>query len=173
MHPSTFNRWVPIHAIGVAGLRWMLLPASVDDYVVTCHSAERGPSIDFNWPDPPRNPAGPRRSEPSFRVYERGVPRPTAFLTRFTIPETPFHGSHAGKRRSEARSSTRQDAVNEENRIARVTPLPQDLGRSRHPNPPDRSLAAWTHGNRNEANRIRVSPLHVLPGSNGRNPRDG
>jgi hypothetical protein len=35
-----------------------------------------------------------------------------------------------------------QDAVNEENRIARVTPLPQDLARSRHPNPPDRFLAA-------------------------------
>ena len=30
---------------------------------------------------------------------------------------------------------------NEENRIARVTPLPQDLGRSRHPNP-DGFLAA-------------------------------
>jgi hypothetical protein len=31
---------VLIHAIGVARVRWMLLPASVDDSVVTCHSAE-------------------------------------------------------------------------------------------------------------------------------------
>jgi hypothetical protein len=40
---STFHRWmrrVLIHAIGVARVRWMLLPASVDDNVVTCHSAE-------------------------------------------------------------------------------------------------------------------------------------
>ena len=29
-----------IHVIGVARVRWMLLPASVDDNVVTCHSAE-------------------------------------------------------------------------------------------------------------------------------------
>jgi integrase-like protein len=40
------------------------------------------------------------------------------------------------------RAKHAQDAVNEENRIARVTPLPQDLGRSRQPNPPDRFLAA-------------------------------
>ena len=40
---STFHRWVeavPVHAIGVARVHWMLLPASVDDNVVTCHSAE-------------------------------------------------------------------------------------------------------------------------------------
>ena len=34
------SRQVPIHAIGMARVRWMLLPASVDDNVVTCHSAE-------------------------------------------------------------------------------------------------------------------------------------
>jgi len=33
-------RQVLIHAIGVARVRWMLLPASVADNVVTCHSAE-------------------------------------------------------------------------------------------------------------------------------------
>ena len=31
---------VPIHAIGVARVCWMLLPASVADNVVACHSAE-------------------------------------------------------------------------------------------------------------------------------------
>jgi hypothetical protein len=31
------------------------------------------------------------------------VPRPTLFLRGFTSPEAPFHGSEAGKRRSEAR----------------------------------------------------------------------
>jgi integrase-like protein len=34
------------------------------------------------------------------------VPRPTPFLTGFTSPEAPFHGSEAGKRCSEARSRT-------------------------------------------------------------------
>ena len=31
---------VPIRAIGAVSVRWMLPPASVDDNLVTCHSAE-------------------------------------------------------------------------------------------------------------------------------------
>jgi REP element-mobilizing transposase RayT len=34
------RRQVPIHAIGVARVRWMVLQASVADNVVACHSAE-------------------------------------------------------------------------------------------------------------------------------------
>ena len=40
---STFHRWVKAGAYPPdwgARVRWMLLPASVDDNVVTCHSAE-------------------------------------------------------------------------------------------------------------------------------------
>ena len=43
--------------------------------------------------------------------------------------------------------------MNKGNRIARVTPRPQDLGRSRHPNPPDRFL------------RLKTVKNHVAPGS--------
>ena len=34
------SRRVLIHAIGVARVRWMLLPANIDDNVMTCHPAE-------------------------------------------------------------------------------------------------------------------------------------
>ena len=48
--------------------------------------------------------AGPRRSEPSFRVPNAGFRVPLLSIRALQNPETPFHGPEAGKRRSEAQS---------------------------------------------------------------------